>query len=199
MYFLLLIVIMGFYPVLCFTTVMGSNRLVILPTIAYMISGVLFVIPFIFTPKDQNSIDNYLLALLFGIVLYGFVAINALWKKPVKVKLENLRRPTGIIENTNEDKIEEITMNLQVSKYKFYIASGTLAVLFFATKIFVTPEMRVGALESIETIFILLQFMIIVFFVIDIYIWLKNKRFVFITIKPLFVIALLIVLARFLP
>ncbi|WP_269146988.1 hypothetical protein [Staphylococcus lugdunensis] len=41
--------------------------------------------------------------------------------------------------------------------------------------------------------------MIIVFFVIDIYIWLKNKRFVFITIKPLFVIALLIVLARFLP
>ena len=59
--------------------------------------------------------------------------------------------------------------------------------------------MRVGALESIETIFILLQFMIIVFFVIDIYIWLKNKRFVFITIKPLFVIALLIVLARFLP
>lgn len=57
--------------------------------------------------------------------------------------------------------------------------------------------MRVGALESIETIFILLQFMIIVFFVIDIYIWLKNKRFVFITIKPLFVIALLIVLARF--
>ena len=114
----------------------------------------------------------------------------------MKVKLENLRRPTGIIENTNEDKIEEITMNLQVSKYKFYIASGTLAVLFFATKIFVTPEMRVGALESIETIFILLQFMIIVF--CDRYLYMvKNKRFVFITIKPLFVIALLIVLARF--
>ena len=56
--------------------------------------------------------------------------------------------------------------------------------------------MRVGALESIETIFILLQFMIIVF--CDRYLYMvKNKRFVFITIKPLFVIALLIVLARF--
>ena len=133
MYFLLLIVIMGFYPVLCFTTVMWSNRLVILPTIAYMISGVLFVIPFIFTPKDQNSIDNYLLALLFGIVLYGFVAINALWKTS-ESKIRKFKETYGIIENTNEDKIEEITMNLQVSKYKFYIASGTLAVLFLRLK-----------------------------------------------------------------
>lgn len=82
---------MGFYPVLCFTTVMWSNRLVILPTIAYMISGVLFVIPFIFTPKDQNSIDNYLLALLFGIVLYGFVAINALWKKTSESKIRKFK------------------------------------------------------------------------------------------------------------
>ena len=199
MYFLLLIVIMGFYPVLCFTTVMWSNRLVILPTIAYMISGVLFVIPFIFTPKDQNSIDNYLLALLFGIVLYGFVAINALWKKPVKVKLENLRRPTGIIENTNEDKIEEITMNLQVSKYKFYIAMVALIILFTATKILVTPAMKDIAGKDIVALMMLLFFITVVFLVIDIIAWLKRKQFVFITIKPLFVFGLYILLFIWLP
>lgn len=200
MFFLLLIVVFGFYYVLYLTTVMHTERMKILPTLLYIFSVILFIIPFIFSPSDQNGKENYLLVLEAGIVFYGWIFINSLWKRPLKVKFEVLTEGSNNKITQNEyEQVESLSINLLLSKYKFYISLCTLIVLFITTKIYVTPDMIDGVIEGIQTIVILLFFVIIVYFIIDIILWVKRKKFAFITLKPIFVIFLFILLLVFLP
>ena len=200
MYVLLIIVIFGFYYLLYYTAVLWSERLVLKSTLIYIVSGILFSIPFIFMPNNQKSVDTYVVILFLGVVFYGFAAINALWKRPLKIKFEvSTKYSNQSISQWKYGQIESMKINLQLSKYRLYISLGVLAALFIAAKILVTPDMVDVIVEIVETFFIILFFVTIVFFVIDIVLWIKRGKFAFITIKPLFIMALIILLVWFLP
>jgi membrane-associated HD superfamily phosphohydrolase len=151
-------------------------------------------------PNNQKSVDTYVVILFLGVVFYGFAAINALWKRPLKIKFEvSTKYSNQSISQWKYGQIESMKINLQLSKYRLYISLGVLAALFIAAKILVTPDMVDVIVEIVETLFIILFFVTIVFFVIDIVLWIKRGKFAFITIKPLFIMALIILLVWFLP
>ena len=197
---LLAIVVFGFYYVLCSTADMWFNHSIILPIILYSISGILFVIPFLFMQHNQKLINNSLFILILGILIYGLVVINALWKRPLRHQLKILMKYNNtLISAKIYNQTKKRMTSLRLSKYKFYIAMVALIILFTATKILVTPAMKDIAGKDIVALMMLLFFITVVFLVIDIISWLKRKQFVFITIKPLFVFGLYILLFIWVP
>ncbi|MDU6092142.1 MAG: DUF5080 family protein, partial [Staphylococcus lugdunensis] len=197
---LLAIVVFGFYYVLCSTADMWFNHSIILPIILYSISGILFVIPFLFMQHNQKLINNGLFILILSILIYGLVVINALWKRPLRHQLKILMKYNNtLISAKIYNQTKKRMTSLRLSKYKFYIAMVALIILFTATKILVTPAMKDIAGKDIVALMMLLFFITVVFLVIDIISWLKRKQFVFITIKPLFVFGLYILLFIWLP
>ena len=71
MYVLLIIVIFGFYYLLYYTAVLWSERLVLKSTLIYIVSGILFSIPFIFA--KQSEIRRYLCSnIVFGRCILWF-------------------------------------------------------------------------------------------------------------------------------
>ena len=92
-----------------------------------------------------------------GVVFYGFAAINALWKRPLKIKFEvSTKYSNQSISQWKYGQIESMKINLQLSKYRLYISLGVLAALFIAAKILVTPDMVDVIVEIVETLFIIL-------------------------------------------
>lgn len=149
---------------------------------------------------NQKLINNSLFILILGILIYGLVVINALWKRPLRHQLKILMKYNNtLISAKIYNQTKKRMTSLRLSKYKLYIAMVALIILFTATKILVTPAMKDIAGKDIVALMMLLFFITVVFLVIDIISWLKRKQFVFITIKPLFVFGLYILLFIWLP
>ena len=65
-YVLLIIVILDFTIYFYYTAVLWSERLVLKSTLIYIVSGILFSIPFIFMPNNQKS-DTYVVILFWAL------------------------------------------------------------------------------------------------------------------------------------
>ncbi|WP_141760096.1 DUF5080 family protein, partial [Staphylococcus sp. HMSC078A08] len=68
-----------------------------------------------------KSVDTYVVILFLGVVFYGFAAINALWKRPLKIKFEvSTKYSNQSISQWKYGQIESMKINLQLSKYRLY-------------------------------------------------------------------------------
>lgn len=195
MEFLLLIIVFGLYYVVYITYVMYAGGLKLLQLFVYIAVAVLYLIPFFFINNDYNSMQNYLLILNMGVVLYAWMAIKGFWSKPLKLKIEQLTKsPTTTVSENKYEKIEALTITLEASKYKAIISLVISLIFMITMTVKAPPQLRSEFLEGNPVVWVLFFLIFVIYIVIDIVLWIKRKKFAFIAIRPLFVIFWLILL-----
>lgn len=195
MEFLLLIIVFGLYYVVYITYVMYAGGLKLLQLFVYIAVAVLYLIPFFFINNDYNSMQNYLLILNMGVVLYAWMAIKGFWSKPLKLKIEQLTKsPTTTVSENKYEKIEALTITLEASKYKAIISLVISLIFMITMTVKAPPQLRSEFLEGNPVVWVFFFLIFVIYIVIDIVLWIKRKKFAFIAIRPLFVIFWLILL-----
>lgn len=195
MEFLLLIIVFGLYYVVYITSVMYAGGLKLLQLFVYIAVAVLYLIPFFFISSDYNSMQNYLLILNMGVVLYAWMSIKGFWSKPLKLKIEQLTKsPTTTVSENKYEKIEALTITLEASKYKAIISLVISLIFMITMTVKAPPQLRSEFLEGNPVVWVLFFLIFVIYIVIDIVLWIKRKKFAFIAIRPLFVIFCLIIL-----
>ncbi|MHD0398627.1 DUF5080 family protein [Staphylococcus simulans] len=186
MTYLLLILMAGLYYVVYITSVMYAEGIKLLQWIAYGISALIFLITFFFVDPSFNSLQNYILVLILGVVVYGWLAIKSFWTRPYEVKLEKLESiPEHALTKEEHEKIESIQINLASAKYKGII-SGIISVICMITiKLKITSVLENDLATGLFIIGIFLFLMTIIYLFIDVLLMTVRKKFSFIAIRPL--------------
>ncbi|MCG7337690.1 DUF5080 family protein [Staphylococcus arlettae] len=193
--YLLLVIVFGMYYVVHFTSVMYAEKMKVLPIYLYSAAFILYLIPLFFIDKDYNSMQNSMLVLNMGVVLYAWIAIKGVWSKPLKLKIEKLtKKPKETISEEQYEKVEGLTISLEASKYKGIISLVISLIFMITMAIKATPELRSEFMEGNPVVWVLFLLIFIIYIFIDIVLWIKRKKFAFIAIRPLFVIFWLIIL-----
>ncbi|MGW7926531.1 DUF5080 family protein [Staphylococcus xylosus] len=169
MEFLLLIIVFGLYYVVYITSVMYAGGLKLLQLFVYIAVAVLYLIPFFFISNDYNSMQNYLLILNMGVVLYAWMAIKDFWSKPLKIKIEQFTNNTSSsIPVDKYEKIEALTINLQVTKYKAIISSVITMIFMITMTVKAPPQLRSEFMESNPVVWVLFFLIFVIYIVINI-------------------------------
>ncbi|AYU53982.1 DUF5080 family protein [Staphylococcus debuckii] len=193
MTYLLLFLMAGLYYVVYITSVMYAEGIKLLQWIAYGISAVIFLITFFFVNPSFSSLQNYIFVLTLGFVVYGWLAIKSFWTRPYQVKIESMEpNPNHSLTKEKYEEIESMQINLASEKYKGVISGIISVICMVAIKLKLTSILKEDLAGGLFTIGLILSLMIIIYFIIDIILVIRRRRFSFITLRPLGTLILLI-------
>lgn len=196
MTYLLLFLMVGLYYVVYITSVMYAEGIKLLQWSAYGISAVIFLITFLFVDPNFNSLQNYIFVLTLGFVVYGWLAIKSFWTRPYQVKIESMEsNPNYFLTREKYEEDESVQINLASAKYKGIISGIISVICMIAIKLKLTPILKEDLAGGLFTIGLILFLMVIIYFIIDIILVIRRRRFSFITLRPLGTLVLLIFFA----
>lgn len=185
------------YYVVYFTAVMYQEGFKLLQLIVYSVALGILGIVFLFIGDDYQNISNYALVLSIGFLLYTWLAIKSFWTRPYKLKLEDITLKSGKVKRAEEyDKLESMKINLEAAKYRGIISSITAIICGLAIYLKVDHAIAQELVEASITYILGLFIAVIIWAIVDIYLWIKRSAFAFITIRPLLTFILLIIFLR---
>ncbi|ALN77766.1 MULTISPECIES: DUF5080 family protein [Staphylococcus] len=197
MFYILLILVFAMYYVVYFTAVMYQEGFKLLQLIVYSVALGILGIVFLFIGDDYQNISNYALVLSIGFLLYTWLAIKSFWTRPYKLKLEDITLKSGKVKRAEEyDKLESMKINLEAAKYRGIISSITAIICGLAIYLKVDHAIAQELVEASITYILGLFIAVIIWAIVDIYLWIKRSAFAFITIRPLLTFILLIIFLR---
>ncbi|UXU59458.1 DUF5080 family protein [Staphylococcus agnetis] len=197
MFYILLILVFAMYYVVYFTAVMYQEGFKLLQLIVYSIALGILGIVYLFIGDDYQNISNYALVLSIGFLLYTWLAIKSFWTRPYKLKLEDITLKSGKVKRAEEyDKLESMKINLEAAKYRGIISSITAIICGLAIYLKVDHAIAQELVEASITYILGLFIAVIIWAIVDIYLWIKRSAFAFITIRPLLTFILLIIFLR---
>ena len=128
MYVLLIIVILDFT---IYFIILQCGLSVWYLSLRLYTSLVVFYFQSLLFYAKQSEIRRYLCSnIVLGVVFYGFAAINALWKRPLKIKFEvSTKYSNQSISQWKYGQIESMKINLQLSKYRLYISLSISCII----------------------------------------------------------------------
>lgn len=197
MFYILLILVFAMYYVVYFTAVMYREGFKLLQLIVYSVALGNLGIVYLFIGDDYQNISNYALVLSIGFLLYTWLAIKSFWTRPYKLKLEDITLKSGKVKRAEEyDKLESMKINLEAAKYRGIISSITAIICGLAIYLKVDHAIAQELVEASITYILGLFIAVIIWAIVDIYLWIKRSAFAFITIRPLLTFILLIIFLR---
>ncbi|WP_323703700.1 DUF5080 family protein [Mammaliicoccus sp. Dog046] len=190
-----LFILVGFYYVVYLTSVLYVEGNKKLPMYLYLISFVLYLIPFIFIGADYDARSSYYTVLSLALIAYAWMTISGFWTKPLRVKAEQLaQNPTKNILNDENNNIENLIVKITIAKYKARISLMVTIIITITMALKATPQLRSEMIDMIMVMALALFAVFIGYLVADLILWKKRKQFAFIAIKPLFVFGWLVLL-----
>lgn len=196
MEYFLLVILCALYYIVYISSVMYSQGYRVMPLIIYIGVFVLYAISFIFISPEYESRGNYICFLCIGVIVYSWMSISGFWTRPLELKVKQLTKSTKeVILNKDYEKIESLAINIVISRLKGKISLIITVILTITAGFTITEQLQEEFVGGILFGAFLFFFLFLAYLIIDIVLWIKRKRFAFISIRPLFANIWLIIFA----